>query len=377
MASNQTTASTKDLINVSLTPSQIVDAIVMAYNANQPVFLWGPPGTAKSQLFRQAQQRLQTQFRSEAFGLVDCRMVTKDTTDLNGIPSKDGDYTKWLRPRFLPETGKGIFLMDEFNSAPPMMQAAGYSLVLDRMSGEHKLAEGWVPMAAGNYDTDGGVTTRQPTPLKSRFMHLNIQTVKDSTREGTYHLVNQSEWCDQWVTWAVENEIHPHVIAYHRKTKGVNLYAFDKNEQTYPCLRSWEFVSNLMKQGLGGNLLYPGIAGLIGQGYASEVVAYMTDALALPDIDLILNKPEKAPIPKNVGMKYAVVTMLGCAVSDAPKFVAALKYLNRPEMGAEFLVIALRDMVMRVRTLAQTPEFIDLCKGPIGDALLDIQNLKG
>lgn len=374
MATAKNSTAGLDLVNLSLKPSQIIDAICMAYHANEPIFLWGPPGTAKSQLFRAAQKRLSRELKDPDFGLIDFRAITRDVVDLNGIPSKSecGKYTDWLRPRFLPETGRGLFLMDEFNSAPGLMQAAGYGLVLDRIAGEHKLAPGWLPMAAGNYDTDGGVTTKQPTPLKSRFTHLNIQTVKHPTREGQYNLVNQREWCEEWLTWAVNHGVHPHVIAYHRKTQGTNLYAFDKNEQTYPCLRTWEKVSNLLNQGLGGGLLYPMIAGVIGKGYASEVVAYMRDALELPDIKLILEKPLTAPVPKDSGMKYAIVTMLGMAVQTQDEFASVLKYLGRTEIGPEFMVLGVQDIIMRVKPLRMCSEFITFAKGPHGVAVLEL-----
>ena len=56
-----------------------------------------------------------------------------------------------------------------------MGQAAVYQLVLDRKVGEYELPEGASLIAFGNRESDRVVVHRMPTPLASRFVHLEIK----------------------------------------------------------------------------------------------------------------------------------------------------------------------------------------------------------
>ena len=64
----------------------------------------------------------------------------------------------------------------------PMVQASLYQLTLERKIGEYELPEGASLIACGNRDSDRGVTHRMPTPLASRFVHLEIR-------------VDAADWC--------------------------------------------------------------------------------------------------------------------------------------------------------------------------------------
>jgi hypothetical protein len=80
-----------------------------------------------------------------------------------------------------------------------MVQASCYQLVLDRKLGEYTLPDGWAIVAAENRDSDRAATTRMPTPLRNRFVHLEFE-------------VDLQEWCE----WAIQAAIRPEVIAFLR-----------------------------------------------------------------------------------------------------------------------------------------------------------------
>jgi MoxR-like ATPase len=61
------------------------------------------------------------------------------------------------------------------NSAAPAVQAAAYQLILNRRVGKYQLPENVVMVAAGNRESDKGVTYRMPTPLANRFIHLEMK----------------------------------------------------------------------------------------------------------------------------------------------------------------------------------------------------------
>ena len=78
-----------------------------------------------------------------------------------------------------------------------MVQAALYQLVLDRSVGEYELPEGASIIACGNRESDRGVVHRMPTPLASRFVHLEIR-------------VDAPDWC----SWGAANGISPEVLFF-------------------------------------------------------------------------------------------------------------------------------------------------------------------
>ena len=83
------------------------------------------------------------------------------------------------------------------NSAPPSVQAAAYQLVLNKRIGQYNLPTNVKIVAAGNRETDRGVTYRMPSPLANRFRHINME-------------VNFEDWS----IWATNNKVHQDVIGY-------------------------------------------------------------------------------------------------------------------------------------------------------------------
>ena len=78
-----------------------------------------------------------------------------------------------------------------------MVQAALYQLVLDRKVGEYELPEGASLIACGNRETDRGVVHRMPTPLASRFVHLEIRVD-----------------AEDWLAWGAANGIAAEVLFF-------------------------------------------------------------------------------------------------------------------------------------------------------------------
>jgi MoxR-like ATPase len=149
--------------------SQIASSLHVLFKARQPVFLWGGTGIGKSAIVRQLATSLN-------LPLQDVRALLLDPVDLRGLPFLGSDgRSRWATPEFLPKDGEGILFLDELNAAPAMVQASCYQLVLDRKLGEYTLPDGWAIIAAGNRDSDRAVTTRMPSPLRNRFVHLEFE----------------------------------------------------------------------------------------------------------------------------------------------------------------------------------------------------------
>ena len=178
----------------ALRPSELAVTLALLVEARQPTLVWGPPGTAKSMIAQQVAADAGRQY-------VDVRTLLLDPVDLRGIPWRDSaDRTRWAPPALLPPTddpGRWLINLEELPSAVPMVQAALYQLVLDRKVGEYELPEGASLIACGNRESDRGIVHRMPTPLASRFVHLEIK-------------VDAQDWC----AWGAANGIVPEVLFF-------------------------------------------------------------------------------------------------------------------------------------------------------------------
>lgn len=312
-------------------PSLIGSALEKLITARQPAFLWGAPGIGKSAITHQVARSMNLELR-------DVRACLLDPVDLRGLPHVNGDgRAHWATPDFLPRDGAGVLFLDELNAAPPLVQAACYQLVLDRRLGEYVLPDEWTVLAAGNRESDRAVTHRMPTPLRNRFVHLEVE-------------VDLDDWC----RWALKAGLRPEVIAFLRFRPNL-LHDFNKDSNAFPSPRSWEFVSRLLATSPGPDIEHALYAGAVGEGAAIEFSGFLRIYRELPSIDGILLNAAAAPVPTSPAALYAVATGLAKRATDS-NLQRVVDYANR--MPKEYAVLTVRDAVTRDNSLTTTQPFI-------------------
>lgn len=313
-------------------PSQIMAALRAMVLALRPVFLWGPPGIGKSQIFAKVAVDLGRELR-------DVRATLLDPVDLRGLPvlDKATRMTSWFPPAFLPTEGEGILLLDELNAAAPSVQTACLQLILDRRVGEYILPEGWVAMAAGNRVTDGATGTRMSSALSNRFVHLEM-----------------APDLDDWSAWAMAAGIDPVLIAFLRFRPNL-LHEHSSKERAFPTPRSWEFVGEITKAGVGDRMIELAlIEGAVGQGAATEFVAFLDLYRKLPSIDAIILNPSAGDAPTDPATRYAVTFALA-SKATGQNWRNVLAYFDR--LPEEYAVLGVKHATTRDPKLANTVEF--------------------
>lgn len=264
---------------------------------------------------------------------IDLRLSLLDPTDLRGIPFFESEEKKavWAKPEFLPDSDSqeyGILFLDEINSAPPTIQAAAYQLILDRKIGEYTLPKNYSIIAAGNYESDRGVTYRMPTPLANRFVHLNFDLDFES-----------------WKQWAYENGIDKRIISY-LSYKPSDLFMFDPKSanKSFATPRSWKFVDDILRSKLDEKLLENVISGAIGNETAKEFLNYTKVMVELPDINEIL-KGNSVELPQRNSALYALTIGIVYALKEDFSTEALTNILNFSlSLNGEFAVMLIRDM---------------------------------
>lgn len=288
--------------NRTVTTVEARRAILRCFKAKRPLFLWGSMGIGKSDMIAGIAKEM-------GAAIIDLRMATLEPTDLRGIPfyNKDQGTMSWAPPVELPSKEFAskyplvVLFLDEMNSAAPAVQAAAYQLVLNRRVGTYELPDNVVIIAAGNRETDKGVTYRMPAPLSNRFVHLELRVDFDS-----------------WQTWAVENRIHKDVVGFVTFSKQ-SLFDFDPKSpsRAFATPRSWTFVSELLEDSEADSTLTDLVAGSIGDGLAIKFMAHRKIAGGLPlPMDILLGKVTELKT-KEVSAMYSLITSMCYELKDA------------------------------------------------------------
>ena len=286
----------------TVSPNKAKASIRHALLKKRPIFLWGPPGIGKSDVVHQIAETLEAH-------VIDVRLSLWEPTDIKGIPYFDSNAGTmvWAAPGELPNEElasqhKNIVLfLDEMNSAAPAVQAAAYQLILNRKVGTYRLPDNVMIVAAGNRESDKGVTYRMPAPLANRFVHLEMQ-------------VN----FDDWFQWAVNNRVHKDVVGFLNFSKK-DLYDFDPKSpsRSFATPRSWSFVSELLEDQLDDGTTTDLVAGAVGEGLAVKFMAHRKVASAMPDPSEILAGRVKEMKTKEISAMYSLTVSLCYELKEA------------------------------------------------------------
>lgn len=332
-----------------LNPMQAKSAVTSCLTTNLPVMLWGAPGIGKSDIIRQTADEL-------GGTLIDIRLSQYDSVDLRGVPSIQDGLTVWNPPATLPFVGSAfdtsdnkerliLLFLDEILQALPAVQAAAFQLVLDRRVGEHVLMPNVRVVAASNRQTDRAGAHRMATPLANRFVHLSV-------------VPSLSAWKD----WAWKSGIAPVVVAFMGFRPEL-LSTFDpaSADPVFASPRTWEYVNRLMP---GSGSISTEIAalvhGAVGQGPASELLAFVDTWNAMPDPDLAIAEPATTPLPseKKPAAMFAMSEALAYRAEPA-NFAAIMTYARR--LPAEYTVMTAKAAFKRNPRIGSTADWVRVC----------------
>lgn len=292
-----------EILSRTVGPKGAKKSLRKAFKSKRPIFLWGPPGIGKSDIIKQLGDELNAH-------VIDVRLSLWEPTDIKGIPyfdSNDGTM-RWAPPAELPSKEMAaqheqiILFLDEMNSAAPAVQAAAYQLILNRRVGTYFLPDNVVIVAAGNRETDKGVTFRMPAPLANRFVHLEMTV----------------DW-DDYFEWATENKVHKDVIGFLSFSKK-DLYDFDpkSSSRAFATPRSWSFVSELLTDDdVDTDTLTDLVSGSVGEGLAVKFMAHRKVASKMPNPTDILQGKVKKMDSKEISAMYSLTISLCYELKDA------------------------------------------------------------
>lgn len=305
----------------------------------RPLFLKGLPGIGKTSLVVQLGEEYDLEVRTVIWSQL-------APVDVRGVPSVENGITKWNPPSFIPRGGKGILFLDEFNMAPPAMQAIGQQLIQERQIGDVKIPEGWFIWATGNCSKSQAAVYDMPGPTRNRYSMIDVE----------YNI-------DDFRSYAVRKGVDESILGFlsfqeHYLHKMPN----ENEEGQFPTPRSWFFADDLIKMNLRS---INHLETVIGTGIATEFVTYCEVLDRLPNKEEIF-KGKDVPYEwpsKDTSLQFAIITSLGLGAKTAVHYVNSIKWMMDKGAKTEYVVLIMkymRDVFNVFDPKARSPEFTKL-----------------
>ena len=314
---------------------------------NRPCIFIGPSGCGKSEGVEQA-------CAEEGAFMTRFMLGQYDSVDLKGTPwvrERSGyQDTVWHPASTLPFEGNPAFPddqlivvhFDEATSGTVPVLGIMYQLTQERRVGEHKLKDNVRIVLSGNRESDKGIVNRFPMPLCNRLTWYELQP---TVQAFSLH--------------AQEIGIDPVCVAFlnWQKTK---LHTFDPKspDKVFATPRSWVTAMDYYSDTtMSAALKEASISGSIGAGICAEFYAFVEHwrmiAKLMPSI---LKTPDKAEVPTEPSMQYAVAVSISGSMKDDHTCTAYNTYLKR--MPLEFAVMAWSMAIARDENLYKMDAFM-------------------
>lgn len=274
----------------------------------------GEPGVGKSSILKS----LKAQMGTSDYDYVYVDVPLKDIPD---IALSMPDHEKKITKAFVNEIWLGtdptkpkVILVDEVFKGTDFVKLMMNRLLLEHMVGDYALPAGSIVFGTTNFATDGvGDRTNA---------HTNSRVARVPMRKPTG---------DEWLPWAVDNDIHELVITWakqnpaifhsykdtefdaraHKDGQGIFHYIFhpQHNNMAYVCPRTLEMASHQVKgmDVTGEALLTKALIGTVGAKAALDMSAMFALGADLPTLDDIKNNPDNARVPKSAPAQLMLV----------------------------------------------------------------------
>lgn len=288
-----------------------------------PPLVWGPPGIGKT-------ARVQTLAKVLELPMEVVIGSIREPQDFSGlvIPKEDGLHCE--PPPFarrLAEAKKGLLFLDEMSCAPPAVQAAMLRLTLEKTVGDLTLPDDVKIVACANPPDQAAGGWDLALPLANRFVHLRQSS--PSAKEWGDWLLGQSDGTEDIPKLDLEkwekcfSRSKTLFAGFVRKNGDMLAEDIDKVAGRFPAAfstpRTMECASRLYATTVCAgrtDLQMALLMGAIGEGVATQFLAWVRDA-DLPDPEDLIKSPTSwKPDPKRPDVTFTVLNSVAIAAVE-------------------------------------------------------------
>jgi hypothetical protein len=251
------------------------------------------------------------------------------------------------RPDYLPDPRTaegvvGIWNLDELPQAFLANQNICSQIVNEYRLGEHKISGGITICCTGNKPENKAGTTTMPMHLRDRLMFITIEADHND-----------------FITYANKVGMHRWVRAFIGNNPAY-LHKFEVGLNAFPSPRSWERTSEILKMDHAPHILTECLYGQIGEGMATQFLAYIKVEDRIPSIHDIIRNPEDVPVfeSRDADLLYMLIANL-VEVTEKKNLGQIIKYLKRLP-NKEFVAMWAKDVQVRhpeINDLKEMTEF--------------------
>ena len=266
-------------------------SLIRACGTTNTFLLVSEPGVGKSAMLTSLAEAM------PRYKPVYVEAQTLDMGDLQMPKMHEDSVTFVPNTMFMPDKPNQplLIMLDEIGKANRGVQNALLRLMHEGKLGGYSLPAGSIVFATTNNASDGVGDNMQAHALN------RITTVEVSKPNA-----------DEWVEWAMDNDVDPAVLAWVREyphalasykdeAQKDNMYIFNprRMQAAFVSPRSLEKASHITKnrENLSPDTLIAALAGTIGESAARDMQAFLTVADALPSWTLVTGAPKTAPMP--------------------------------------------------------------------------------
>lgn len=221
--------------------------------------------------------------------------------DLNGLPFRDGETTKFCGHEWLHEMCQpgayGVLCLDDLPAAAPMMQVAARQISLERRVHDHRLSDGIFIVVTGNRREDKSAASTLPAHFRNSVMLLNVD-------------IDVDDWCK----WLGTQEHSNQIVAGYLRWKREQLSMLPKDASpvgaAFATPRSWAKLASVFDVADSTGTLFDVASGLVGEGVATSFTGFVKVRNSLVDPEKVFDNPEKAlPNPDSLNSPDKIIAM--------------------------------------------------------------------
>jgi len=359
------------------------------WNAKEPFHLIGEPSTVKSALIKQTASnicqeeeddrefvewsKLTLDKKKEVSETPDKYFIFEDLraseTDIGELRLQDmnteNNYITYkyslIFHTLSNPNAKGVLFFDEMNLASNMIKAQFYKVYNDRSIGDMPISDNILVCSAGNES--------------SQVKDVIQDSVALTTRRGNYFINPLTS--EEFVEYGVKIGIHNSIIGYLSfAPQDVHALKYDMMDPIgQPCARTWEKLSNIMKNSDLGIVDKTIIArGILGSAVATKFISYdkLADSIKLQDV---IDDPNKAKNVKEIQIQYAIVSGLLARVKEGDNIMKVVYEVSlniKEEIGIYMLRLAKKTLGINKfkKSVENNDDIYQKCYKKFGDLLV-------